>query len=76
MDHIQVLRNYVTTHESISNLFEHGKLISIQEFQYLDKEHVKATAQYIKSLKQQGFSVPEGLEEVNKSDLKRYELTE
>lgn len=73
MDHVAVLRNYIDTDTAIVELFKKNPAgVTVDAYMKVELQHVIATREYIESLKLQNFSVPAGLEEINKSDLKRH----
>ncbi len=68
-DHAQVVRKYVEAVDAVSVLFgpDRCEMVNFREFSVAMQLGVLATADYVASLKEQGFVVPYGLEERNRA---------
>ena len=71
LNHGEILRNYVRTDSDLRDYIL-GNQVTLNGFKSLDFLHAKAVRQYIKSLKEQGYSVPNGMEEIDKRNAERY----
>lgn len=73
-DHEKVLREYVDSVNAVSALFgpSRDQRVAYDDFAVAMQREVLATAAYTSSLKEQGWSVPGGLEERNYEQAKVY----
>ena len=73
MNHEEILKQYVSTHNAIVDLFqEESDSVDSATFKRLREASIRATRDYRLSLNEQGFAVPAGLEETNLRDMKLY----
>lgn len=73
-DHAQVLRDYVDSFEAVAALFgsDFKDSVTFKEFSIAMQKEILATAAYIASLKEQGFTAPAGLEARNNEQARIY----
>lgn len=73
-DHEAVLRNYIKSVNAVAALFgaEFNQVVAFEDFKIAMQKEILATSAYIDSLKEQGFTVPTGLEARNLEQAKVY----